>query len=44
MQDFIARSYPSEALSNLWWQPEQPVWFVKNREGYARAYRDAVGK
>lgn len=44
LQAFIARSYPPEAQSNLWWQPEQPVWFVKNREGYARAYRDAVGK
>ncbi len=44
MQGFIARSYPPEALLKLWRQPEQPVWFVKSREGYAHAYRAVVGK
>lgn len=43
MQRFIAQSYPAAALSKLWWQPEQPVWFVKNREVYARKYREAAG-
>ena len=44
VQDFIARSYPPEAQLKLWWQPEQPVWFIKNRKKYARAYRNVVGK
>jgi spermidine/putrescine transport system substrate-binding protein len=44
MQKYYASSYPQKALLNLWWQPEQPVWFVKNRAVYARNYRDAAGK
>jgi spermidine/putrescine transport system substrate-binding protein len=38
-REFFTRSYPPEALASLWWQPEQPVWFVRNREEYARRYR-----
>ena len=44
IQRFIALSYPAETLSKLWWQPEQPVWFVRNREVYARKYREAAGR
>ena len=43
MRKFFEISYPQDALSNLWWQPEQPVWFVKNREVYAQKYREAAG-
>ena len=41
-QSFFAASYPAEALAKLWWQPEQPLWFVKHRGAYARRYRMAV--
>jgi spermidine/putrescine transport system substrate-binding protein len=41
-QAFFAASYPAEALAKLWWQPEQPLWFVRNRGAYARRYRLAV--
>jgi spermidine/putrescine transport system substrate-binding protein len=41
-QAFFAASYPAEALAKLWWQPEQPLWFVKHRGDYARIYRRAV--
>lgn len=41
-QAFFAASYPGRALDRLWWQPEQPVWFVKNRGVYARKFRAAV--
>jgi spermidine/putrescine transport system substrate-binding protein len=41
-QAFFAASYPAEALAKLWWQPEQPLWFVKHRGDYARKYRRAV--
>jgi spermidine/putrescine transport system substrate-binding protein len=41
-QAFFAASYPAEALARLWWQPEQPLWFVRNRGEYARSYRMAV--
>ena len=44
MLKFIARAYQAEALAELCWQPEQPVWFVKSREAYARRYRDVAGK
>lgn len=44
MQRFFALSYPNDAMSNLWWQPEQPVWFVRNREVFARKYRAAAGQ
>lgn len=35
---FLDEAYPPEALDRLWWQPTQPVWFVRNRENYARQY------
>ncbi len=41
-QAFLAASYPDKSLDRLWWQPEQPVWFVKNRGSYARKFRAAV--
>ncbi len=41
-QAFFAASYPAEALAKLWWQPEQALWFVRNRGAYARRYRTAV--
>lgn len=41
---FFATAYPAEALAKLWWQPEQPLWFVQNRGHYARAYRAVTGK
>jgi len=44
MRAFFEASYPAEALTKLWWQPEQPVWFVRNRGNYARKYRAAAGK
>ncbi|MEP4038428.1 extracellular solute-binding protein [Pseudophaeobacter sp.] len=44
MRAFYETSYTAEALNKLWWQPEQPLWFVKNRGDYARKYRAAVGK
>ncbi|MGB3146742.1 MAG: extracellular solute-binding protein [Paracoccaceae bacterium] len=44
LRDFSRDAYPPEALANLWWQPEQPVWFVRNRGEYARRYRAAAGK
>jgi spermidine/putrescine transport system substrate-binding protein len=43
-RDFLEMSYPPKARANLWWQPEQPVWFVNNRYEYARKYRTATGK
>ncbi|WP_406649625.1 extracellular solute-binding protein [Aliisedimentitalea scapharcae] len=42
MRAFFRASYPPEALTRLWWQPEQPVWFVRNRGDYARRYRAAA--
>lgn len=44
MRDFISAAYPPEALAKLWWQPEQPLWFVRNRAEYARRYRAAAGQ
>jgi spermidine/putrescine transport system substrate-binding protein len=41
---FLEMSYPPKARANLWWQPEQPVWFVNNRYEYALKYRAATGK
>lgn len=41
-QAFFAASYPAEALVKLWWQPEQPLWFVRNRAAYAMRYRMTV--
>ena len=41
-QAFFAASYPADALDRLWWQPEQPVWFVKHRRRYANKFRAAV--
>lgn len=41
-RDILAASYPGWALDRLWWQPEQPLWFVKNRGNYARKFRAAV--
>lgn len=41
---FLEASYPAEARANLWWQPQQPAWFVNNRHEYARKYRAATGK
>lgn len=41
-QAFFAASYPDSALSKLWWQPEQPLWFVRNRAGFARKFRAAA--
>ncbi len=35
---FLEAAYPPEALRDLWWQPTQPLWFVRNREIYARQY------
>ncbi len=35
---FLDTAYPPDAFGNLWWQPTQPVWFVQNREIYARQY------
>lgn len=43
MQSFFELAYPPRALETLWWQPEQPIWFVRNREVYAQRYRAAAG-
>lgn len=44
VRDFTRAAYPPDALAKLWWQPEQPLWFVRNREDYALRYRHAAGK
>jgi len=41
-QAFFTASYPAKALDRLWWQPEQPMWFVKHRQRYANKFRAAV--
>ncbi len=35
---FLDAAYPPDAYGRLWWQPTQPVWFVQNRETFARRY------
>lgn len=35
---YLEAAYAPEALRDLWWQPTQPLWFVRNREIYARQY------
>ena len=41
-QAFFYDSYPVDALNRLWWQPNQPLWFVRNRARYASEFRATV--
>ncbi|WP_075217592.1 extracellular solute-binding protein [Mongoliimonas terrestris] len=38
---FFEAAYPGDALSKLWWWPEQPAWFVAKRTEYATKFASA---
>jgi spermidine/putrescine transport system substrate-binding protein len=38
---FFAAAYPADALSKIWWWPEQPGWFVEKRTDYAKKFTSA---
>lgn len=38
---FFNAAYPGDALSKIWWWPEQPAWFVAKRTQYANAFASA---
>lgn len=38
---FFEAAYPGDALTKLWWWPEQPSWFIDKRTEYATKFVSA---
>lgn len=38
---FYKDSFPGDAVSKLWWWPDQPAWFLSKRGEYADKYKAA---